>query len=98
MPNVLLSPEKAMVVRALLKTGLKQQSIANMFGVSRQTITKINVGMKDKNAHSGRWKHIDDLKLDMSGCYLPCELQSVLTNLSNEEAGRLIKNILNLSK
>lgn len=94
MPKVKLSIEKALVIQSLLKAGLTHQSIADMFDVTRQTITKINTGMKDKEAHSGRWKHVNETELNVRDAYLPCELQDVLKSLSNEQAGILIKKLL----
>lgn len=95
MPNVLLSVEKVLVIRTLLNSGLTHQYIADIFGVSRQTITKINTGMKNKDAHSGRWGHVEEFETKIKGTYLPTELEEVLKTLSNEKAGELIKKLLN---
>lgn len=93
MPQVKLSIEKVLVIQTLLNSGYTHKHIGEIFGVSRQTITKINTGMKDNEAHSGRWKHVNDEKI--VGTYLPCELESVIKSLSNEKAGELIKKLLN---
>lgn len=92
MPNVKLSPEKVVVIKQLLKKGLYTHlDLANKFGVSRQQITRINVGINNPNAKTARWGHIDEN--DMSK--INSSLKQIINLLSDDEAGKLIKSILN---
>ena len=91
MPNVILSTEKVIIIKKLLKTGsYTQDQIAKIFGVSRQQITRINVGINNPNAKTARWKHVDDTDMGIFNS----SLRDMFMLLSNEEAGKLIKDIL----
>lgn len=95
MANVKLSKEKVIIIKQMLNRGWTHKNIASQFGVSRQTITKINKSIKHPYHKNARWSYIDEFDSSIvSESYLSLELRDIIKSLTNEKAGSLIKALI----
>jgi hypothetical protein len=95
MPNVKLSQEKVIIIKNRLKRGEYHRVIAADFGVSRQTITKINKSLKEPYHQNARWSHINEFDTTIvKDSYFSKELKDLIRGLTNENAGSLVKSLV----
>lgn len=94
MPSVKLSQEKVLIIKDKLRKGETHLKLAQEFGVSRPTITKINKSLKEPFHRDARWSHVDELDVVIfDEMYLPLRMRDLIRSLDNEGAGLLIKAI-----
>jgi hypothetical protein len=92
-----LTKEQVHDIKLRLDNRETHQSIADDYGVSRITITKIKKSMVDPFHKNARWSDvplIPNTTLDL--VHIPYPLAQSLLSLNDIKAGKLIKSILKL--
>ena len=95
MPKQKLKPIEVIMVKRLLNEKHTHQSIADRFNCSRELITKIKKSMTDPYHPNSRWNDVTEEIMNKMVEYLdiPHSFVSIILNLSDEDAGKLIKSI-----
>jgi hypothetical protein len=94
MPKIILNKEMVVEIKRRLMNGEKHQPLADEFGVARPTITKINKSLTHPEHRDARWKNVDRYDTTIDEMYLPLTLRKMLLNMSNHDAGELIKSLI----